>query len=409
MATIKAKRIQDALEKAKKVGLVEEEVSIADCPLVLQSLEPSAYEAIMAECEDLPDLAYLHAYQIGHLARSIVEINGQDLRGVDFIEDEVPAGVWGLAAHLPTEAVAKEVAEAIGQAGGKATVLPPDGSETRVIQTEKHEWLRDNVISTWSREAIVVGWRKFSEVVIKADEKAKEGIKFMIPDETPEEKFRRLANEMKEVEDDLPPEIVSKVLSEIGFVVSSSDAEVAAATRKLADLAKEEADQLEAPEAPSEPEAAPTPQPPAPVPQAPPAPPQAQPAPVESSPSPEDLMLRRTPLNQQAIQAPVPAPSREDRRTVSASPRAAVPPQIRQAAVANAESMSRADRIAALETNVDPSLQAAVQQAALTQQLGEEAPLLEKRTQGLDGKALAGAVDRPPAAGINPRYKPQQR
>ena len=74
MATLQATRILEALEKAKRVGRIEEAVTIDGCSLVLQNLTPDDYEAINDELEGLEDIEYLHAFQAGHVARSIVEL-----------------------------------------------------------------------------------------------------------------------------------------------------------------------------------------------------------------------------------------------------------------------------------------------------------------------------------------------
>ncbi len=337
MAVLQAKKLKAALEKAKKVGLVEEAVTVAGCQIVLRSLTPDEYEAISEEGKDLEELAYLNAFQIGHLARAIVEIDGVDLRDVDFVEVE-------------------------------------DEETSKVIKLEKHAWLRDTILRTWSREAIISSWRKLLEVMALSEAKAKEGIIFTIAEETDEEKFRRLLAEMLESTAELPPDLVIRILDDGGLILKSTKAELEEATEKLSDLGT--------PEAPTA------------------APKSVSPEEVTDRPpvDAEALMQNRTPLNQGVADVPVP----QTVGPISASRRAEVPEAIRQAAVPT-QSLSRAAQIAALEgeaLDVPP--------AALQAPGASEAVEL-KRAGPMDTKEVTTILDKPPMAGINPRYTPPRR
>jgi hypothetical protein len=395
MATIQAKRLQDALKKAKNVGQVEEPVTIDGCPLVLGSLTPDAFEAIIAETTELEDVEYYHAYQIGHVCRSIIEIDGQDLRDVRFIEDEVPVDQYVISAAVVGKEVAEKIAAEINKVG-KATIVPPDASdEQRVVKLERHEWIKANLLSTWSREAITATWRKFAELLIAADEKAKEGIKFKIPDETPEDKYRRLINELKEVEDELPSELTVNILEEAGYMSRSTPEEldaVAERVRKIADPEEPKAEEHPKPQSQSQEQEV--------VEQ-----PSEEPK-VASTISAQELMARRKPLNQQAIAAPVP---QQQKSETTANVKAAVPEQLRKAAIANsAAQSSRSAQIAALEAQVDPSIIEATQAAELPQ-VPQEVSVLEKKVAPVASKAVAAITEQPPVVGINPRYSPPKR
>lgn len=335
MAVLQAKKLKAALEKAKKVGLVEEAVTVAGCQIVLRSLTPDEYEAISEEGKDLEELAYLNAFQIGHLARSIVEIDGVDLRDVDFVEVE-------------------------------------DEETSKVIKLEKHAWLRDTILRTWSREAIISSWRKLLEVMALSEAKAKEGITFTIAEETDEEKFRRLLAEMLESTAELPPDLVIRILDDGGLILKSTKAELEEATEKLSDLGTPE---VSAPKFISPEE-----------------------VPEQSPVDAEALMQNRTPLNQGVADVPVP----QTVGPISASRRAEVPEAIRQAAVPT-QSLSRAAQIAALEgeaLDVPP--------AALQAPGASEAVEL-RRAGPMDTKEVETILDKPPMAGINPRYSPPRR
>jgi hypothetical protein len=398
MATsLQATKVLEALEKAKRVGKVEEAVVIDGCSFVFQNLSPAAYDSIHEETKDLDEVQYLHAYQIGHVCRSIVEIQGEDLRDVDFIEDTIPSGSYGLVAYVSSKKVGEKLAEDIKKAGGKATVIPPDG-EARTIKLERHEWIKDNLLSSWGREAITVAWRKFADVLIMADEKAKKGIQFKVPDESAEDRLRRLVGELKEVEDDLPAELVRAILDDAGYQSKSTTAELQAANEKLQRVAE-----AQKPAEPPQPPVgdAGTPKPEKAV-EGPPEAPREAP-----EVDPMALMQRRKPLNQQATQVPIPKAG----PTSPAVRPSRVPDQIRRAAEANAASLqpdsppinSRAAQIAALEAQA--GLPVADEPALPKPPVGEVAELSRKE-RGIDGESLRAIVDRPPVAGINPRFRP---
>jgi hypothetical protein len=326
MAVLQAKKLKAALEKAKKVGLIEQPVTIAGCSLVFRSLTPEEYEAIGDETRELEDVAYLHGFQIGHLCRAIVEIDGVDLRDATLIEVEEEDG--------------------------------------KTVKLEKHAWVRDTLLNTWGREAINVGWRKFAELLIKAEEKAKEGIQFDIAEETDEEKLRRLLGEIRELGDSIPGELLIKTLGESGLAPKVSQAEVDAAAAKLAEVAAE---------------AQPVPQPP-----------QQQDSSVDA------LMRNRTPMNQGAVDVP-PPPQSSAPVQVSASQKVPVPEAIRQAATP-VQNLSRAAQIASLEGE-PPPVQFVPQRPSV------EAVELKRPVPG-GGQV---PVDRPPVAGVNPRYSPPRR
>jgi hypothetical protein len=87
---------------------------------------------------------------------------------------------------------------------------------------------------------------------------------------------------------------------------------------------------------------------------------------------------------------------------VSASRKAEVPEAIRQAAV-HPQSLSRAAQIAALEgeaLDVPP---------VAPQASGASEAVELKRTAPIDTKEVTTILDKPPAAGINPRYSPPRR
>lgn len=205
MSTIAAKKLHEALAKARNVGLVEEAFTIEECDLVFRNLRPDEYAAALQDCNGLEDVAYANAWQKGHITRSIVEINGVDLRDVEYVEVEEDD---------PTKS-------------------------TKKVRLELHRYLADHMISSWGKEAIFTAFRKFSDVVELAERKAKEGVTFIVPDETDEEQYRRLLLEVRELESVLPTTLVDSILSDSGFVRKSSQEELKRVEEKTSQLARD--------------------------------------------------------------------------------------------------------------------------------------------------------------------------
>lgn len=416
--TIRAGQLRDALQKAQGVGRVEEELVIDGCHLILQSLKPDEYNSINDEVEGLEDLEYFHGFVVAHVSRAVCEIDEMDLRDVQFIEDVAPKGVvvWG---SFPSEDIAKQVAQEIEKAGGTVRTIPADASDdARMVKYERHDWIHQNVLSTWSREALNVAWRKFAEVLEAAEEKAKLGVKFHIPEETVEDKFRRLLNEVRETSEDLPVELYTKALKDAGLMAVSSAEEIAAATARIDEMATptvaqrvtdtlEEAttalDQAQASTGATQAASAASavqPQPEA---------AQAVPAPPQAPPTAEELhtmMQTRQRMNQaKTVAAPVP----QQLPPTAARERVAVPDQIRRAAMEHSASLTgRAAKIAQLEGSVDPSMAVPPDGGQLPIIAKADIPTLEPQA-AVEGRDIAAITEQPPKIGINPRFKPPPR
>lgn len=412
MATIQAKRIKDALKKVQRVGRIEEKVTIAGCEIALQNLAPSEFEAALKEIEGLEDVAYAYAYQLEQVARSIVEIDGQDLREADFIEDEVPVGQYVLEVLLPNKAVAEDIAEKLRAQKLNAVLTQQETGGTKTVKQERHQWLKENVLKGWGREALTVGWRKFNEVLILADEVAKKDVKFRIPDETAEDKYRRLLNDLREAEGELPDELINRLLDESGFMKKTLREELDAVAERLTQMRD-----------PTKPEAPATVEQPAEV-SAVVTPPPVERASVQApSEAVQQAMANRARMNQQGADIPVPAAPREA-VLVPAAPRVQVPEQIRRSAQNNTQGVlgpqadangnnggistrrvNRATEIAALEAQVDP---AAADEGGVTLAGHQpEVAELSHKIKPVDPKGVRTILDKPPIVGINPRFKPR--
>ncbi len=373
MATLKTSRVREALRKAKNVGRHEEPVTIDGCSIVLQSLPASSYDAILQECADLEGAEYAHSYQIGHVCRSIVEIESVDLREVQFVEDDVPVGAYLVNALVANEAKALQAREALKGLGIDLVVVPPDGSEERTILVERHEWVRQRVAS-WSQEAVAVAFRKFTDVIDAGNAKAREGVQFRVADESAEDKFRRLLAEAKEIEAELTIDIAKKVLEDVGYLQKTSAEELEEVAKRAREFAEEQR------QAAASPPVEPFP---------------ADPVPVHSESPPEDitsLMRNRPRLNQQAMHVPVP---------VQEAPQAQ-PPRV-PSQIANAANISpKAKEIAALEGGVDPSLLEHMESHTAPHRT--EVAELSKPSAGINQTGLESILDKTPVAGLNPRF-----
>ncbi len=344
MATISARKIEEALSKAKDVGLVEESFPLGDISVVLRNLRPDEYTKVYEENEDKEGAAHLFGYQKSHLCRSLVEINGVNLRNIQYVE----------------------VDEVVLDPKTGEPVLDPRTNEvkTRSVKLELHEYVLKYILDTWGKETLVVAWRKFGDVLKLAEDKAKDGIKFVLPEETPEERFRRCIDDVREAMTDVPETLLNTVLEEAGLMRLSTAEELKKAMEKTDQIAREQAP------APT-PAQAQAPTPPAPVPVSPPPAP-AQEARVRQI-SVQELMARRQPLNQEAIEPPQPP---------------AAPPGQRSQKIAEIEGLP--------PTPSFPTGPVAKVPAAVLDQPGRDR---------VDAKQFAANFDQAPRSGINPRFR----
>jgi hypothetical protein len=388
MGTISARKIDEALSKARDVGLVEEPFTIGDVSIVLRNLRPDELTAIYEENKELEAVNHLFSYQKSHICRSIVEINGADLRDVDFVEVE----------------------EEVKDPKTGDPILDPQTQQPKIkkVKLERHAYVRAHILDTWLKETIAVTWRKFTEVLKISEDKAKEGIKFILPEQTPEERFRGLVDDLREAlaESNVPEPIVEKVLEEAGLMRTSTAEEIKAAMAKADQFARERQQEEAASAAP--------PPPPAPPVQGPGESRIPMPSGVRS-PSPEEIMARRSPMNRQAVEMPPPQPN----PTIAGSPQG--PPPV---------ALHRSQRIASVEAVADgldvpvpppgdPALaqrlvaplpgQASVVHPNAPHLSGEKVVLGEKGRDRVDMQQFSTIVGPNQKVGINPRFRPPQR
>jgi hypothetical protein len=335
MATVQAKLLGRSLQKAKTVGKAEVDFNLDGMDLVIQNLRPDQYVSANTDSKELEDIEYLTEWRRSHICRAIVEIDGVNLRDVDYIEDEVE------------------------DAEGKP----------KRARFERHVWVRDNIVGAWGKEAVDVAFRKFTEVVEKAEKKAADGVVFVHPDESAEDKFRRLLGEALEVSNDVPDGIVSKIYEDLGLISKSTVLELEQTRARLNDVrAAVEAPVVEPVAVVKE-----------------------STAPVPAAPVPSHI--RRTPLNRTApVVEVVPA---------HVTPPAEVGPAI--------PLRGRAAEYAALEqtameaiTTMGGAVDAPAPQLSGSTSVATPAQLQRLKEANLEPLL----IDQPPTPGINTRFRP---
>jgi len=330
-SSISAKKLTLALEKAKNISIVEEEVAIGGSLIVVRSLRPSEYEDINKSLAGITDeVEYLNTWQRGQVSRAIVEVNGVSLRGVQFIEDE--------------------------ETDAKGNV--------QTVKLELHSYLLKNLISTWGKEAVYTVWRKVGDAISRAETETNASVRFLIPEETPEERFRRILGDLKEIEDEVPNALVDSILADVGLMRKSTAEEIKLAMEREGELAFAEIERqrklAEATEVAARPE-----------------------------PAPPVAPVRRVPLNQVAVVVP-PPPVAQRTETVPAS---RVP--------------TKAEKYAALEADADQI--GALGQGPLGVEMPTEVAILEGRQQGINPSKAGEILERPPTVGLNPKFRPPPR
>jgi hypothetical protein len=369
MGTLSARNLTEALSHARNIGLVEESFVLGDISVVVRNLRPDQYDSIFKECQGLADVEYLNAWQMGHVTRAICEINGLDLRDVTVVEDEEPD--------------------------------PKRQGQMRVVKQELHTWLRKQVLSTWSRESIYICYRKVADAIEAGEKKAQDGVAFRIPDESPEDKYRRLLGELKEVEEEVPEKILDAVLRENGMMRRSTQEEIDAAAAKLAQVDVE-------PMAANPDPVVPEPSRPSPEPVRTSEPEQPTPEPRRTAgpPSPDrmaQLLRNRVPMNQGVSSETVQPVQQEQVPPLYVEPTRPAPPAH---AVPQTALTGRSAEAAALEGGLDALLADMANPPVNLQPQTQRPEVRVGSNPKLDPQAAQAILDAPPVGGINPRFRP---
>ena len=367
---LQARKITEALQKAQRVGEVEEKFTVARCEMVLRNLLPEESSAVVTETDELEEgLDYVNAFKKGHICRSLIELNGESLREYDFVEVDIEE----------PDPVTKQLVQ-------------------KTITLERYKFVYDYVLATWSREVIDVVYRKFLDVTHKSEVEAAEGVEFVLPDETPDEKFRRLLVEVKDLEGQLPFELAKRILEEIGYVAATSkeEGERVNEVLKAASETQEETPQEASQSEPTQTALEVTPE-----------------APKTDLKS---LLKTRTPLNQRLVAVPVPAQAAQQvpvEAPIPAAPIEAAPlPRMipGQAIPPSPAALRRAQDIGSLE-GFDPNeLPLAIQGGS--QIVGtnvEGIPILGEQGPKTSEEGVLSILNKPAHGALNPRYRPPNR
>lgn len=359
MGTLSARNLTQALSQARNIGLVEEPFVVGDVSVVVRNLRPDQYDSIFKEVQGLSEVEYLNAWQVGHVSRAICELNGVDLREVQYVEEE--------------------------------EADPKRSGATKTVRTELHTWLYRNVLSTWSREILYICYRKVADAIEEGEKRAQEGVSFRTPDESAEDKYRRLIGEMKEVESEVPVKILDSILRDNGLVRRSTMDEIEAAQAKLVKI--HEADKAAQGKAAQEKPAPIDPPQEKPIEVSPPSPAPTQ-APVDSSPPSADriaeLLRNRVPLNQ------TPNPIVAE-KPIASAPVVPSPPVTAPT--------GRTSELAALEGNLGLPEEYPTGPVNL-QPTNQRPEVVLGTNQARDPKLAQTIIDTPPTGGINPRFRP---
>jgi hypothetical protein len=271
---------------------------------------------------------------------------------------------------------------------------PKDPIKLRKVKTELHAYLLKKVISTWGKEVQYTAYRKFSDVLELAERKAKEGVEFLLEDESDEERYRRLLLEAKECESDLPDSLMDHILEEHGLMRKTTAEEVKAAMERTDKMAREDAETdpeakkaEEVEEAPKEPEVKAT----------------ASETP-EATPEPKEVV--RQPLNQTPGKQPPKDPHQTLQQVIEARRKAPVQNGQKEG---DSKNVSRAAEIAALESGAGIGVEGELssdKEIPVQQEPKPEVAELRKKQDPVDPKKVATIIDQPPVSGINPRFKP---
>jgi hypothetical protein len=228
--------------------------------------------------------------------------------------------------------------------------------------------------------------------MVESEQKAKEGVQFRIPDESPEDKYRRLLGELQEIEDEMPDELVASVLESQGYLKGTSAQEKEAIKERARKFAEEQSHNQAAavPEEPQEEVSLPSVEQSA-----------SEEKPASDPSLPAQRMQKRQPLNRVAVAPKVPQES------VPRMARQPVDPEIKRTAI-NMRS-SRSEQIAQLEGQLglvptEVNSEDLPVAPVAPEEVAEIRPL-----EKIDPKAITKLVDAPPKAGINPRYRPHNR
>lgn len=178
---LQARSIEKSMAKAFNLGISEDSFEVLGVQITIRNLTAPEWQSALDSAQSSEDDVEVQDMRLQLLSRSVVELDGVSFRGVSSIElDELDVK-------------------------GNPKVI------------EKEAYLIEHVFSTWPSEVQSIVNDKFFDLSREVEARAKLGVVFHSPQETPEEKFRALLIEAKDLQSQIPFDLSEKILKDTGF------------------------------------------------------------------------------------------------------------------------------------------------------------------------------------------------
>lgn len=189
---VQQRNLESSIKSAFQIGVEESEpFTVLGVQFVIRNLaEPEWADAISFEADELTDFQATSMLRYRLLAKALQEVNGFSLRELSSVEMDT------------TE----------------------EGEEPQVV--EKETYLIQHLFPTWIGEVHEIVYAKFLDHSRWVESRAKDGIKFFTPQETPEQKFRALLTEARDLQNNIPYDLAKKILEDTGFVEIKVEGEI---------------------------------------------------------------------------------------------------------------------------------------------------------------------------------------
>jgi hypothetical protein len=181
--TLSSRSLSSALGRILTNSVFEDTFPFLGTTVTLRNLTKEEMDTIAEELVEVSattekgnkNVQYITEYIIRHLQRAIQQIDDADLRGVGYILNE-------------------------------------DGEKEEVFL-----YLRNHFFKQLSSEGFSILWEKFSAHTTECERRSREGIKFITPNERPDETIDRLLGEVATHGKDIPSSLLRKLLEKHGM------------------------------------------------------------------------------------------------------------------------------------------------------------------------------------------------
>jgi hypothetical protein len=217
-----ADKLKAALEKAGRAGVYEERAVIAGIEMAFRNLTNTEYISNLNDIQNSDEMTeseFSVTLQISMIARSLIELDGLDLRGVEYFD-----------------------------------ITDDQGAIKKV---EKFQWVYDLIMASWSQEMSSVAYRKVIDANEGAERLNNSGVVFSVESEHPEDQYHRLLSEISSLGAALPLEVKEPILLEHGLLLASTPEELEILNQQskawLAEEIRSSEEKVNHPSAPEEP------------------------------------------------------------------------------------------------------------------------------------------------------------